>query len=555
MVYRAPVMRQMRILLIGAPLALALWDAARRAWVCDDAFISFRYAKNLVEGNGLVFNAGERVEGYTNFLWTMACALGMALGVEPVRFSLALGLACFAATLALLLRVGRQLDGALGPGLPVAALGFAACLHARLFATSGLETCLFTLLSTAALCAAADGRGRWVGVGALATLAALTRPEGLLVVGLCGLAGLAARRPGVLLVPAAVIPAYLAWKFWYFGDLLPNTWYAKAGAGSRWGQGGRYLDLVLGAYPALLVALPASAALWHHRAPGEGWRSIRAAGLFAAFAAAWMVYTVRVGGDFMFARFLLPIFPALLLLVDMALRRLPARAGRLAAVAVVLAMALGQSPAAVRSTAAHPEGAGGVVEESDWYPADWHRAALRKGRILRPFFVGTDAKVVYYGAQAMLMYYAEIPVAIEGHVGLTDREIARLPPPQDQRFGHGKKVGLVYLRERGVDMAFVFRQDMPTSSINRATFPPGILARLLTWRPALVQTLQSRGVEILDVPAFLDDYLGRLDSYDPAAVARTLGELDGFYFTPSGDMARRQKLVDWLTLHGVQPAD
>ena len=42
----------------------------------DDAFISFRYAKNLSEGTGLVYNAGEYVEGYSNFLWTLFLALG-----------------------------------------------------------------------------------------------------------------------------------------------------------------------------------------------------------------------------------------------------------------------------------------------------------------------------------------------------------------------------------------------------------------------------------------------------------------------------------------------
>ena len=45
------------------------------AWfLCDDAFISFRYARNLLEGHGLVFNPGEYVEGYSNFLWTLELA-------------------------------------------------------------------------------------------------------------------------------------------------------------------------------------------------------------------------------------------------------------------------------------------------------------------------------------------------------------------------------------------------------------------------------------------------------------------------------------------------
>src|SRR5215475_11087437 len=66
-----------RILLAGAvsltvaAALFALWRAIGLAWLSDDGFISFRYAANLVRGDGLVYNAGERVEGYTNLLWTL----------------------------------------------------------------------------------------------------------------------------------------------------------------------------------------------------------------------------------------------------------------------------------------------------------------------------------------------------------------------------------------------------------------------------------------------------------------------------------------------------
>src|SRR5262249_6892870 len=63
-------------------LALGVVRAARIAWVTDDAYISFRYADHLVRGFGLVFNPGERVEGYSNFLWTLWCALGLRLGFD-----------------------------------------------------------------------------------------------------------------------------------------------------------------------------------------------------------------------------------------------------------------------------------------------------------------------------------------------------------------------------------------------------------------------------------------------------------------------------------------
>src|SRR5438552_142444 len=58
-----------------------------RLYTLDDAFISLRYARNLAKGHGIVFNAGERVEGYTNFLWVVILAAPFLLRVDPVAFA------------------------------------------------------------------------------------------------------------------------------------------------------------------------------------------------------------------------------------------------------------------------------------------------------------------------------------------------------------------------------------------------------------------------------------------------------------------------------------
>ena len=84
--------------LVAATVAWGVSAALRDAWTCDDAYIVFRYAKNLVDGLGLVFNAGERVEGFTNFLWVLWTAPAFALGVDPEAWTNAWGVACFGAT-------------------------------------------------------------------------------------------------------------------------------------------------------------------------------------------------------------------------------------------------------------------------------------------------------------------------------------------------------------------------------------------------------------------------------------------------------------------------
>ena len=67
------------------------------AWVCDDSFISIRYADNLVHGHGFVYNAGERVEGYTNLFWTLILAAFIRVGASPVTGAEFLGVVAYAA--------------------------------------------------------------------------------------------------------------------------------------------------------------------------------------------------------------------------------------------------------------------------------------------------------------------------------------------------------------------------------------------------------------------------------------------------------------------------
>ena len=117
-------------------LAALAWS---RRFVMDDAFISFRYAKHLAAGQGLVWNPGERVEGYTNFLWTLLMALPHRLRLDPVVFAQVAGVAFYALTLLLAWRLARRILGDEGWSLAaVLLLGTSASFLA--FATGGLET-------------------------------------------------------------------------------------------------------------------------------------------------------------------------------------------------------------------------------------------------------------------------------------------------------------------------------------------------------------------------------------------------------------------------------
>jgi hypothetical protein len=532
------LVRLLRLALLAAAVAHA---ALRCRWLSDDAFISFRYAEHLVQGDGLVFNSGERVEGYTNFLWTLLLALGMALGVGPERSSVALGLLAYALTLALLARTGDRIAARarLPAGLGgFAALGFGAMLHARIFATGGLETSLFILLVTATLTAVAEVRAldEWLRVGLLGALCTLCRPDGALVLGgavfFAWLGGGAPGLRGVLVAPVMLLTPWLAWKVYFYGTVIPNTFTAKAGEGARWGQGALYLWGFTRMYAPLLLGFFAVPLVTRRMfVPRVGWGVLG----YGLVSFGWVLYVARVGGDFMFARFLLPVAPALLLAVEEGLALLSSARLRLGLGALLLA-ALAFAPFDRRLL--DDRGVDGIVEERSWYPAAQVEEARRQGGVLAPMLEGTPVKAVYFGTQAMLAYYSRVPYALEPHVGLTDALVARLPTPDGARTGHGRKAGPAYLRERGIDLAFDFRMEMPHPPGSRVDFGEGVTATLVRYHQPLVEVLRGRGAVVEDLPAWMDQTLPTLPNRSAAERAQLWAHLEGFYFAHNDDPER-----------------
>ncbi|HEX9373069.1 MAG TPA: glycosyltransferase family 39 protein [Roseiflexaceae bacterium] len=292
-----------------------LWPS----WLTDDAFISFRYAQNLVAGNGLVYNVGERVEGYTNFLWTMLAALALWLGGDIVFLAHAAGLAIGLAIVLLTYWLARRL---IGPAWALVATLIVATSQSVLIYTSrgsGLETGLFTLLAlVGSACAIHPRAWRWSGV--IFALATLTRPEGALLMGLTFLHlwlldpsradRSTIRRFGALLPMLAgyllIVAPFFLWRASYYGDLLPNTFYAKTGGGLRQAlRGLAYAGafaLTLGG-PLVLVCFVPLARGW--RAALRRWR-----GYLWLLIVAYTCYIVAVGGDhFPGDRFFVPLVP------------------------------------------------------------------------------------------------------------------------------------------------------------------------------------------------------------------------------------------------------
>ncbi|MBW2577320.1 MAG: hypothetical protein JRE38_04545, partial [Deltaproteobacteria bacterium] len=229
------------IIVLALLVVVGVVRAAALAWLCDDAFVSFRYADHLVKGIGLVYNEGEYVEGYTNLLWTLGIAAGMALGVSAEFTSMLLGIVCYvglARTLAF--AAWRRRERGM-PFVPVAAAVVLVSADFHEWATGGLETMLFAWLATLGCLLAV--RGRALPAGIAFALLTLTRPDGLLFAGAgaaaCWLrAGGSLPRAATLLTPVTItLAVLLPWKLYYYGELLPTAFYSKSVFEPYWSQG------------------------------------------------------------------------------------------------------------------------------------------------------------------------------------------------------------------------------------------------------------------------------------------------------------------------------
>ncbi|MBX0326703.1 hypothetical protein K2Z83_03270 [Oscillochloris sp. ZM17-4] len=449
-----------RLGMIALALSVSFSGVIWPSWISDDAFISFRYAQNLVAGNGLVYNIGERVEGYTNFLWTIIAAGVLALGGDLVIWSYVGGVALGLAILLMTYAIAARLRGPAWGFVAALVVGTSQSLLLYTARGAGLETGLFTLLALAgsACYLFADRRPAMLATaGGILALAAMTRPEGVMVFGITLLADsrlilaewgrgrpvswrvyLRSTLHNLQWLASAFLliflPYYL-WRLGYYGDLLPNTFYAKTGGGLRQvlrglSYAGEF-SLTLGGPLLLLICVP-----WV-----RGWRVTLASwrGYLLPLALVYTAYIVAVGGDhFRGERFFVPVLPWLaLLMADGLAALIPARPGRVATITLALLLAAGGTAALARSALIDTTISG--VDESVWIWRDigWWMADN----------TSPDASLAALGAGAVA-YYSQHPVI--DLLGLTEKHIARITVSTmgEGTAGHEKRDPAYVLHDR-----------------------------------------------------------------------------------------------------------
>ncbi|MGA9290970.1 MAG: hypothetical protein WBV81_00150, partial [Ignavibacteriaceae bacterium] len=285
-------------------------------WYTDDAFIAFCYAKNFYYGFGLVFNQGQYVQGYTNFLWIILLAglkfLGLnfqssAILINSISYLILSyvifnflrklfpdkSLTFYYLAVFLLLSAPNLISWVIGGGLegPLFMTLLAVSLYFLLFYEKKLFASIFLVITT------------------------LIRPEGFLffILALLYLLYFEKCKKNKLLIFILVyiipIICYLIWAYYYYGDILPNTFYAKVSLsiGSIY-EGIHYIYRYFMSAPLIFIIL--SLSIFGLK------RKSKIIKFIWLSVIVFSCYLVCIGGDFMFAfRFFLPILPLICFLV------------------------------------------------------------------------------------------------------------------------------------------------------------------------------------------------------------------------------------------------
>ena len=292
----------------------------------DDAYISFRYGKNFISGNGLVYNTGEYVEGYTNFLWTVVTSPFTKIkSIDISIFALSIGLLLSIFNIYLLTKITKQFLSIfpLKPSylILLPAIFFVLDDSIAFWAIGGMEFPMYTLFILAATYfyfRINNAGNNYLFMSLFLMLCTLTRPEGNMIFVITMFHFLLYRNSVkqwkrkfiiVSLVYVLFAVLYYGYKYLYYGQLIPNTFYAK-------GVTDFTMNLLLGfKYLALCIGTRLYVFIFILFIPFKKVFKDFKQSYLILFSIVYITYLLVVGGDWMIAnRFFVPIIPFLYIL-------------------------------------------------------------------------------------------------------------------------------------------------------------------------------------------------------------------------------------------------
>ncbi len=448
-------------LILASTIVLLASVAWSNRFILDDALISYRYSAHLAGGYGLVWNIGQPIEGYTNFLWTLLLTIPHAINIDPISFAQAAGVFCFILALsftyktALLLFRSRTL--AL---LTICLLG--ANYSFNRYAASGMET--LSQASIFIICFYLLFRSLHTQAWPMQTIAALslglsaailTRPDSALFLAvifpaifyyLLNAKGMTAKQKLAkiltLMLPfTLLVGGWLLWKLHYYGDILPNTFYAKSSSHIPFARGAVFILAFFLSYLLFPFPILALRAIQQRRINQE-------ITILLALIMLWLGYVLYVGGDFMEFRFMVPILPPMFIvvvwLIFFVIKRLPEQQILL----LIIILGLVHHPLTFHSSLlrTHQVTIAGLQGHLENEAENWDEI----GKVIGAAFHYSPDVTIAVTPSGAIPYYSGLQTI--DMLGLNDDWVARNGLPYLSMAGHERIATFEYLLQQKVNL-------------------------------------------------------------------------------------------------------
>lgn len=312
-------------------VVLGLAYAYLNQFIQDDAYISFRYAENYANGLGMIFNIGDKVEGYTNFLWTYLLGTSISIGLQPEIMCLAFGMLSLIIVYLLFYQLSSKVLNKKKLTVWASASLFLNYSFSS-YVTGGLETqaqLLLMILTFYLTTTLEKSKVNYILLTIISLLFGamiLNRLDSGIYIGLMGLYILHLiltnkenNKVKIVSILALIVPVltilllWFNWKLQFYGDILPNTFYTKIGA-----KPAIYISAMKGIafiafFSVAYFLLPSIFAIINYKTIKASFNfssfKINSYFTMAIIIVLYNIYFVYVGGDFMEFRFQIPFLP------------------------------------------------------------------------------------------------------------------------------------------------------------------------------------------------------------------------------------------------------
>jgi hypothetical protein len=562
---------------------LSIFISYQMRWLGDDIFIGLRYVKNFNEGNGLVNNIGERVEGYTDFLWLMLISFFFRLKFDPGITAEVLGVVFSAGTLIIFSVIGYKISAAKNKFVfPFITLALAFNYDYNVWATSGLEVSFVTFLLSSAFYiyffTGSTLNKRLFFAGFFICLGLLTRPDVMLILLFLNLLlvikNLISKTNFIDLIkthflfnPSVIIIyiPYFLWRYNYYGFIFPNTYYNKLGYEDAFAQGFFYIWMYFKChFTSFLIFIPFISLYPLIRKYGvkefilkkEYSPLLTALSLILGYL---IFFVAKVGGDFMYARFMIPCVPFIyftifysLFLID--LKHLNT------ILFVILSFTLVET--SIRTDMFfEPDGKGGktllipegIADERYCYLYCLNTdREVKQGIELNERLKNVNYKALIFGAQARFAYYADFSYC-QDYFGLTDTLIAHSEIKERGRIGHEKHGTIDYFESKNINFSFnadPLKED--NYRLAQIDLPSGpVSMEIITYDNLIIEKFVhnlGKDFHYINFPNYLDSYithtLPTIKSYDQLNIKYQ--KFYVYYFKNNNDKQRESLFTDKL---------